>query len=174
MPQSDLRIIAARYAIGILESRALAPAADEAIDGGIYTPDLADVAAARHPIMSDVGSLFERALAELNIPLPPPAEAAQSVLRDLILRIADGRMAPRAGVAELNKLHDATCALRSREEVLGECFGIEVLVGSHYAYDDLENPAAMCSFDGLVGREAVLALDAALVLLARRWLIDHP
>ena len=50
------------------------------------------------PTMADAGPLFESALQELGIPIPSQDDAAWTLLRYHIGRIAGGEVAPRQGL----------------------------------------------------------------------------
>jgi hypothetical protein len=172
MTQSVLLAAAAQYALGMMSSEELARAADEAIDDGAYSPDLADVAASTQPIWSDIAPLFERALAELNITLPPPDDSAEIVVRHITGKIAEGRVTPRLGALQLKKLHDAVRSHCGAEIVLGEAYGIQHLLGSHYGYDHLDGLAS--DYPELAGPDAFRELDENVIRFSRDWLAGHP
>src|SRR5690349_1885312 len=105
IPQ-PLKIIAARYSLGlVMMSDELCHAADAALDASLYSPSLAEVATTVHPLMSEVGPLFERAIQELGGALPSHEEAVRILLVDSIDSIASRKVSPRKGLERM--LHEA-------------------------------------------------------------------
>ena len=69
----DLQVAAVKYAADALPSAHLPAIAAQALEKGYYSDALAALAFETEPIMSDVGPLFERALADCGIQIPAPA-----------------------------------------------------------------------------------------------------
>jgi hypothetical protein len=105
---STLRIAAARYVLGRISSEELRKAADDALDEGMYTCSLGELAINSGPIMVVAGPLFEAALRELNIALPSREDATCLMLDHYIGQIAEGAIAPYAGSTNLL----ASCIIR--------------------------------------------------------------
>jgi hypothetical protein len=101
---------------------------------------------------------------------PGPSRAqVEWVLSSVLRRIAKGAVSPRAGLRELVDAYHAAPQADSTRFV-GDEYGIAQLVGYFYGYDDIEERPSEVTFDDRSGREAVTALDAEVVRLAREWL----
>jgi len=70
LPPMDLQVAAVKYAANALQSAHLPVIAAQALDNGYFSDALAALAFETEPIMSEVGALFERALADCSIQIP--------------------------------------------------------------------------------------------------------
>ena len=97
----SLEEIRAKYALDILSSDELVRGANSALDSGVYSDSLAELALTKSPIMSDVGPLFEAALAELGLPLFTPKDAALSLIERYTTAILHATLSPEQGTSLL-------------------------------------------------------------------------
>jgi hypothetical protein len=171
MAAQSLQIAAARHLLGVLTSAELVRVADEALEQGVYSDSLGQLATTTDPVMADVGPLFQKALRELRISLPDEDQAIWLLLRHLIGRIADGSIPPREGVQSVIRevyypanLHERTT------KYVGDSHGIEQLLGNFYAYDDLEARPTEVSCAGKYGQEAIQELGRLIVREAKKWM----
>ena len=93
-PLLALRLLAARYSLGLAESWDLPPAADRALQAGIYSDALAELASKSEPVMSMVGPLFERAMSELGEGIPSQLDAAWTLTRYCVEQIVQSTSSP--------------------------------------------------------------------------------
>lgn len=96
----DLEIAAARLGLGILTSEEAIAAASAALDRGIYT-DALGLLMFEEPNWFVVRPLFERALSELGIPIPPPDRASLILARQHARRIVAGETTPYDGARRI-------------------------------------------------------------------------
>ena len=76
----DLHIAAVKYTANALQSWHLPSIADQALSNGYYSDALVALASEAEPIMSNVGPLFERALADCSIQIPSASEPTAHTL----------------------------------------------------------------------------------------------
>ena len=172
MASPSLTLAAARYALGLLESWDLPRLADQALDEGEYSPELADVALDRQPVMSTVGPLFERALAQAGVELPAKDAAVWTLLRSTLKKVAERELPPVEGLAEVARIHRAVWT-SNEGGYLGEEFGIHHFLGFHYGLADLTGRPHEVSYQGKYGSEAVSAVAEAVVAGAVDWVAKH-
>jgi hypothetical protein len=174
MTDRDLQTAAARYVLGVLPSWELPRIADAALERDIYSLSLGELATWIRPVMADAGPLFEKALRELGMPLPSSDEAAWTLLRHHIGRVASGQMSPREGLRAVLRDVYYPAGLDGRtQQYAGDSHDIHGLISYYYGYDDLAERPTEVSFEGRHGADAVRALDAEIVRLAREWGARH-
>ena len=103
MTHPSLRLAAARHVLGLALGDELVQAAHDALDSGVYSYSLGELAANTAKHWSDRESLFLSALAELEIAIPDPSDALKTVLADLLRPVAEGTKDP---VGALRRLFD--------------------------------------------------------------------
>jgi len=172
-PTMDLRIAAAQYVVGNLQSWDLPPIADKVLAAGHYSAALGELATSRDPTMADVGPLFEQALADFNIPRPSRDEAVGILLRYYVQRIASGAVTARQGLKPLMELYDLADLHKQSREFAGDAYGLQHLVGAYWAYDDLDGRSNEVSYWGRYGAEAVEALNEDVVRWATEWCAQY-
>jgi hypothetical protein len=94
MSLPNLTLAAARYVLGTLPSWDIPRIADDLLNRGIYADSLARLYDVKKPIMADVGPIFESALKELEIGIPPgtmPTRFSCDMLFDRSLRASSRR-----------------------------------------------------------------------------------
>jgi hypothetical protein len=168
-PVSLIKAAAARYVVGAVTSDWLREIANTSLEAGLYSPCIAEIATADHPILSEVGPLFEKAVGEVGLAMPSRQQALWDVASFHLRRISDGEVVPRRGLAEL--LHDLHDDLyEDAKEFFADSLYLHNLMGCYYGYDDLEERPNEVSFKGKYGNEAMAAVDAEIVEMAREWL----
>jgi hypothetical protein len=173
MPPIDLRLTVARYTLGLAHSQELSQAADAALNQ-VYTDSLCQLATTGDLVLPEAGRLFEKALRELGLSLPSREEAIQALLIHSIGAVAEGAVAPRAGLESLKR--DLYYPIIQEEPVtryVGDSRGIEHLLRCYYSYDDLAARPTEISVAGKYGSEAVAELDRQAVELAGKWLRER-
>jgi hypothetical protein len=164
----------ARLVLGMIRSWDLSSIANKALEEGIYTPDLAEVALTRDPIMSDIGPLWEKALKELGIARPSREQAEWIVVRDCMVRIVRGELDPGIGLNEVIDLHLGSSEFRIRERMAGEKLGTEGFIELYYRDEDPESSSWWSSLARPFGDSPKRQFDRTVVRLARAWLEQHP
>jgi hypothetical protein len=103
-----LQQAAARCAVGWISGEELKAIADNALNRGIYSYSLGELATLINPILSEAGPLFESALEELCIPIPPKRNAIMAVAASCMRGILEGTVNPEVGLSEFHNLaiHD--------------------------------------------------------------------
>jgi hypothetical protein len=164
-----LRIAAARYALGLITSEELHQAADNALDHGLYSYSLGELATISQPMMAEVGPLFEAVLRELSIPLLSKEDATDLLLKRYIRLIVEETTPPHQGLDHIFDLYDTTIVHEKVSQYVGDSRGIHHLLGAYYAYDDLRERPGEVSYEGKFGQDAIDALDRRVVELAIEW-----
>ena len=82
----------AHYKLGKLSSEEIVKLADSWLEQGLFTDSINLIAMERNPVMSDVGPMLEKAIAELELPLPTKVEAAKFAAKDMIERMVSGKI----------------------------------------------------------------------------------
>jgi hypothetical protein len=169
----ELKISAARYALGDLPSWEMPVLANAMLDGGMHSAAVVELATLRHATMADAGPLFERALAEVAIDLPSEQDAVWILLRHYLKRIATGEVRGKDGLKPVMDLYDLAGLHEKTLEYAGDSHGLHHLVGAYSGYDDLYERPTEVSVEGLTGAAAVDALDKNVARLAREWSEQH-
>jgi len=82
----------AHYKLGQLSSDMIVNLANTWLDQGIYTYSLNCIFMCDHPIMAEVGPLFEEAMRELGLEIPTRIDAVKSLLRDTMQKMVSGEI----------------------------------------------------------------------------------
>jgi hypothetical protein len=75
-----------------------------ALADGCDSPSLRVLAGLADADLEEVSSLFERALVELELPLPTAPEAAMGLARDIATKVLDGATTPYGGAKQIWEL----------------------------------------------------------------------
>lgn len=175
MGTEALKLVAARYSLGAAQSDELRQIADQALDSGVYSSSLAEMAGCSTPILSDIGPLFEAALEELAIILPGENDAIEILVRHHLKSVVHGSVRPRDGLERIMedvyypaKIHEKS------KQFDGDSHGLEKLIGAYWSYDDVGEQLGReflsgdhRDFDGF--RD----LDRDTIKFAKVWLSDH-
>jgi hypothetical protein len=169
MSLARLRLAAARHALGLFTSEALRQVADEALDRGVYSHSLGELATTRHPILSEVGPLFEAALKELGVPLPSAEAAARSLTQRYLADIAEGACTPLDGLRRFA----TECYGPLEHEPFGgrlaDSWGWPGLLGPFHEAKYLMTLIDDGYLDQEEGEQALAKLGARALELASRW-----
>jgi hypothetical protein len=125
----ETEIAAAHWSLGYLRSEQLPQIALTWLQAGFDSPAMRILAGESKPIMSEVGPLFERVLADLSIQVPSQPVAAMRLARNIAQAILSGCKPPYAGAKEIWSL-----SLDCEEANLPSVFG-----GLASEYEDFEN-----------------------------------
>ena len=105
----ELRVVQAQLRLQLLDGWAVSSAALAAVERGVSSPSLCELAALTRPTLGDALPLFERALVELDFP-PLADDAAFDVgvlepARAIAQRILDGTLTASLGVQAIAKIY---------------------------------------------------------------------
>ena len=75
MQPKQMQLAVAKWVLGLLTSEELPKIAMDALQNGLDTPALRQLAGELRPIMADVGPLFKKVLVQLGTNLPSRREA---------------------------------------------------------------------------------------------------
>lgn len=183
-PMIAIRLQAAKYVLGLVNSDELILFANRVLSDDISPPSLIELAitdrgrAFLKPMMSDVGPLFESALEELHLPLPSRHDAIWMLARHCVEQIQERNVSP------LNALNFLCWDLRHAAEnepsfpkggYVGEELDISALYGIYDSYScpnetyyepeqrEIENEHERCAILDHEAREEAAA-----------WLERHP
>ena len=154
----DFVLIAARHALGLIESWEVPGIADAALGAGTYSGALAELATLRSPTMADVSPLLERAFRELGTPIPSKDAAAWIILRHSIGQLAIGKTQGRAALQPIIDVCNHAGLAERTIHYLGDSHGIDPFIGAYWEYDETDDTKG---------------LDARVTGAARNWLRAH-
>jgi hypothetical protein len=171
----ELRVVAAKYLLGLTESWEIPPIADRLLTNGVYSDALAELFGMKSPTMPTVGPLLEKAIAELHLVLPSKTEAAWYLADHCIRRIISGAEEP---YEPLLLLKDVTHAIRDvlpNKSFVGDCLDVANLIGLFWSYSSpnenyYEAEQRFIYNEG--ERRAIL--DKKAREESRLWLVRHP
>lgn len=90
MSHRNLRLTAAKFALGLATTGDLVDSAHEALNDSVYSYSLGELATFRDPNWGDCSKLFVNALDELDTPLPTPSDAVITLLDYHLVRLVEG------------------------------------------------------------------------------------
>ena len=170
-PKQDLRLAAARYALGELATTEIVRIADALLEEGAYSQAIGELATTPRLVMADAGPLFEDVLRELKVEVPSPDGAIWVLLRHHIGRIAYQDVPPREGLQAVLDVYNLADPPPQSETYVGESHGIERLIGAYWEYNDLLVRPAGESLEP--HPEELMALDDVVVRAANKWVGEH-
>src|SRR5438874_1467210 len=97
----NIQLVAARWSLGYVASEEIPEIAVAALDMGLDSPATRMLAGEDKAIMSEVGPLFERMLAELNVGIPSQVTAVRQIACSYAGEILSGDMKPFAGARKI-------------------------------------------------------------------------
>jgi len=97
----DIKLLAAYWSLGQLNSEALPRLAQEALENGLDSPSIRMLAGEQNPIMSDAAPVFEQALVELSVDIPTKREAAIQIAQHHAEAIVSGKISPAEGARRI-------------------------------------------------------------------------
>ena len=170
-PKQDLRLAAARYALGELATAEIVRIADALLEEEVYSQAIGELATTPRLVMADAGPLFEDALRELKVEVPSREEAVWALLRHHIGRIAYQDVPPREGLQAVLDVYNLAHAQSQPQTYVGESHGIERLIGAYWEYNDLLVRPAGESLQP--HPDEIVALDDVVVRAATKWVGAH-
>ena len=171
---TDFRHLPVRYRVGLQDSESLVSVADTLLEEGRDTPAVIQLLILESPVMADVGPLFERVCAELNVGIPTKDEAVDELLRHHLRSIASGTTQPREGLeAVMREVYWPHFAGEPCKEYVGDSRGMQHLIGAYWSYDDLTERPREVSWDGKYGAEALARWGDSVRQYARDWLQEY-
>jgi len=96
--------VAAKAALDLAGAEELREAAVAALEDGLDSPTLGALAGVSNTETADARLLFERALAELSVPMPSPREAVMRLAREMATKVVDGTVRPYEGAKRIWEL----------------------------------------------------------------------
>ncbi len=158
----ELELQAVRLRARLASADDLFRAADAALDAGLYSPGLAEVALFAEKNLSELTAPYLAAMAELAITIPEDEEGLiWYLLRRYVGEVATGAIGPERGAARV--VHEVEHHFHLDQRIrryVGDSHGLEHIMSLYYAYDDVE-----------VKRFA--EVDALLVEACREWMRGH-
>jgi hypothetical protein len=171
-----LRITAAYYALGAATTTQLVDAAHAALEDGVYSLSLGELATTRDPTWADCSPLFVAAARELEVPIPDdPATAVLAFLDYYLPRLAEGVFTAEQALAEFYSIQSAVFhgpAAKIAQEVVAP---LQPFLGLHYSVEDHQEYDAYRATMGLapLGTQAVADLYTETVAVAKRMCLDR-
>jgi hypothetical protein len=107
MLHRSLRLTAAYVALGMAETSQLVGAAHDALDDGVYSYSLGELATFRDPTWADCYPLFVAALREFQEVVPAPAAAIMALLEHHAVRLAEGAATPAEALHDVYSIEFA-------------------------------------------------------------------
>jgi len=135
----NLRLLAAKYTLGMLPSDDLPGIATDLLVEGVESQSIACLAgSARCDSPAERRELFEAGLKECAVVVPGRLEAAHALKIHLAEQVAHQTLDPAQGAAKIVNLYSAVYELLPpSEKYAGESFDIANLLGLYYSLDDI-------------------------------------
>jgi hypothetical protein len=167
----DLRYVAIRYRLGLLDTESLVRVADTLLEEGLDTPTVVKLVTLEPAIMADAGPLFERICKERSVEIPDTEKAVSELLRYYLDSIASGTRTPRDGLQNImDEVYFPHIVREPVQKYVGDSRGLEHLIGAYWGYDDLKARPEEVSFQGKYGAEAIARWEEYVRQLVRNWL----
>jgi len=154
----ELELQAVRLRARLANADDLFHAADAALDAGIYSPALAEVALFAERNLSELTAPFRMAAEELGIAIPEDEEdVIWYLLRRYIGDVASGKVEPERGAARVvGEVYDHFDLYQRAKKYVGDSHGLEHIIGCYYGYDDVDE-------------KRFAEVDALLLESCREW-----
>jgi hypothetical protein len=170
----DLKHLAIRYRLGLLNTESLVEIADKLLEEGRDAPSVIQLSILESPIMAEAAPIFENICAEYKIKIPTKDEAINKLLRFQSESIASGAIAPRKGLeATMRESYFPYFAGELSKKYVGDSRGMEHLIGAYWSYDDLVERPRQVSWSGKYGAEAIESWEESVRQYARDWIQKH-
>ena len=150
------------WALGRLPSEQLPEVATDWLAKGFDSPSLRQLAGVGSPVMSEVGPLFEKVLAELEVTTPKKEEALMFLARDYAQQIVEGTVSPYEGARKI--WWQVTNAFNKPRQLLLTFVG---------AASELEELQERTLQDGYNRKKYACELEATIVSSARELLNER-
>lgn len=176
MGRFDLRIMAARYALGLATTDEVVDAAHYTLERGIYSRSLGEIATFRNPTWSDIGSLFGSVMEELGFQTPTWTEAIDIVTTTYFVALAEETSEPQELISQCYSDYQAVqynLDGRRKDRNVEPPGSLETLAYRYYQYDhygDYHNGLSMASE---AYRRYLEKLNLESVIFAKKWCRDR-
>jgi hypothetical protein len=94
-------MVAARWVLRLIPSQALPQIATDALEAGLDSPPLRELAGELHPTLDASGPLFEEILDEIGVGIPDRSRAGLVLARAYAVEITDGTLSPYEGARQI-------------------------------------------------------------------------
>jgi hypothetical protein len=94
-------MVAARWVLGLIPSQELPQIATEALEAGLDSPALRELAGELHPTLDASGPLGEEILDEIGVGIPDRSRAGFVLARAYAAQINDGTLSPYEGARQI-------------------------------------------------------------------------
>lgn len=158
----ELELQGARLRAGLANADDLFHAADAALNAGIYSAALAEVAVFAEKQLSELTRPYLAAVAELGMAVPEDQESLiWYLLQRYIGDMVAGTIEPERGAARVVQEVDHHFRLYQRTiKYAGDSHGLEHILSYYYAYDDLPE-------------KRFAEVDELLMEACREWMRVH-
>jgi hypothetical protein len=170
---ADVKLAAARHVLRLLPSDTATELAHELLQAGVYSYSLGELATLRHPIMSDVGPLFESALKELGFALPSREAAAKTVAQHYICGIVEGAFSCWNALSGF--MHECYWPLQSEDvgNYLFNTLGCQRLVSEYWAFDYLQELANDNALQPRYVVEQLTIVEQRVLEFGEQWIREQ-
>jgi hypothetical protein len=105
------QIVAARWALGLIPSQALPQLATDALEAGLDSPSLRQLAGELHPTLESSGPVFEEILDKIGVGIPDRSRAGLILAKAFAAQITEGTLTPYEGARSIWRLQINTGAV---------------------------------------------------------------
>jgi hypothetical protein len=134
---TDLTLLAAQYALDVLDVDSLKDIAIQAVCDGIDGRSMVYLAGKTTvDTPAELRELFVAALREHGQPIPSRLDAVKRIVRDVAARVAEGRIAPSAGASEMfYPERDLSYSLGDASDPVGQMLGVQDVLSLSCSFD---------------------------------------
>jgi hypothetical protein len=93
--------VAAKWVLGLIPSEALPRIATDALEAGLDSPPLRQLAGELHPTLAEAGPLFEEILDQVGVGIPDRSQAGLILAKAYAAHITDGTLSPYEGARQI-------------------------------------------------------------------------
>ncbi|XGB42099.1 MAG: hypothetical protein LVS60_18365 [Nodosilinea sp. LVE1205-7] len=133
-----LKFYGSRYRLNLATCTELREVADEALNGGFYSPTLVDAAIDAENNLLEIGPAFMDALAELGVVVPESIEECiWGVLHYSIQQIATLAVEPEVGLAGIMEVYRGCNLYELNQKSVGDSHDVQDLIGAYWEYNEI-------------------------------------
>ncbi|WP_421225622.1 hypothetical protein [Aeromonas enteropelogenes] len=125
-------IFAAKYILGIIGPKDIVEFADRKLTEGSYSDIYIDILDSEYKTMPDLAPMLEAVWKQPGIIIPDINQAAWTMLRYHLRKIADGTVNPREEFSELLQDIEVFDLTNNITKYVGDNVGIELMYGWYY------------------------------------------
>lgn len=175
MPLTSLRLTAAYYSLGLAGTEQLVNAAHAALDNGVYSYSLGELATVREPTWADCHPLFVAAVRELGLDVPDHAAAILTLVDVHATRLAEGSAGPEEVLGELYSVERAFWFDRPAKVAPEALAPLRPFIDLYYAVEEYRGYEEYRSAGGLTqpGGPVPKDLHERCIALAMHWCRDR-